>query len=687
MKLSEMKALVATLCFSAYVLSSCESTPRIKNEGRTALRPLNIVVVTIDTLRPDHLHCYGYEQVETPTLDSLAQHGVLFEQAVAQTPLTPPSHASIFTGQYPTAHHVRNTGGFVLQSSSRTLANILQEQGWDTAAFVGSAVLKRIFGFNLGFTVYDDQMPKPGPADQFKEDPERPAGEVVDRAIRWLNERSAHSDRAGKPFFLWVHLNDPHIPYDPPSPFREQYKERPYDGEIAYADQQVGRLIDTTEKKSTQNTIISILSDHGESLGEHSEYTHGVFLYDSTLRIAFLMSGPGIPAGVRIKPQVRSIDFLPTLLELMGGRPPDQVQGTSLTPTFSGKWAATAVSYGETLYPKMNMGWAELRSIRTGNWKYVRAPEPELYELARDPGETRNVIQQHPAEAERFETVLKGMLSATGQGINEKVETRLVDQQSMEELKSLGYLSGFAPRTYELTGRGVDPKDRTHILRLLEEAENPASNTSASRRLGLLRQALTEDPSNPSLYYQLGGRYEKAGRYKEAISLYRTALAKGIESGRLHSRIADLSLREGKKDEAIAEYEKAAQFNPSDLDSQVNLATAYLEKGKVADAERVFKWVLTTDPEYAAAENGLGLIAVQRHDAVAARGHFERAVQLDPEIVEAQLNLGLIYEMAGDRSRARSCFEAFLAKASPVQYAGVIPKVRNELKSLHEEAQ
>jgi arylsulfatase A-like enzyme/tetratricopeptide (TPR) repeat protein len=672
-------ALRAGMClFCLALLLSCNSTEKTESEKHVALWPLNVVVVTIDTLRPDHLRCYGYRDVETPTLDALAQRGVVFEQAVAQAPLTPPSHASIFTGQYPVLHHVRNTGGFILPSSSRTLARILQEQGWDTAAFIGSAVLKKIFGLNQGFAVYDDQMPKPGPADQFREDPERRAEVVVDRAIHWLNSQS------GKPFFVWVHLYDPHLPYDPPSPFREQYRDHPYDGEIAYTDRELGRLINVLGKKAPQNTIIAVLSDHGESLGEHGEYTHGVFVYDSTLRIAFLMSGPGIPVGMRIKRQVRSIDFLPTLLELMGGKAPDQVQGTSLVPTLSGKLVATGVSYAETLYPKMNMGWAELRSIRTDRWKYVRAPRPELYDLTQDPGETTNVIQQHPAESERFEVVLNGVISSGGHGTTEKVETKLVDEQTSEELKSLGYLATYAPRAYELTGQGIDPKDRTHILKLIYEAENPAAQTGDARRLELLRQALAEDPTNPSLYYQLGGRYEKGGRYKEAMTLYRTALAKGIESGRLHSRIADLLLREGRKDEGIAEYEKAAQFNPSDLESQANLATAYLEKGRTGDAERVFKWILATDPDYATAQNGLGLIAVQRRDAQAARGYFEHAVQLDPDMLEAQLNLGLIYEMAGDRARARSCFEAFLNKASPAQYGTVIPKVRRELASLRQ---
>src|SRR3989442_8714027 len=346
MKLSNLTAVAVGLCLcNVCVLPSCNSTRKIESDKPAALRPLNVVVVTIDTLRPDHVHCYGYERVQTPTLDSLARRGVLFEQAVAQTPLTPPSHASIFTGQYPTAHHVRNTGGFILPSSSRPLAKILQEQSWDTAAFIGSAVLKRIFGFNLGFAVFDDPMPKPGPADEFREDPERRAGVVVDRAIKWLNAQS------GKPFFLWVHLYDPHLPYNPPNPFQEQYKDHPYDGEIAYADRELGRLIDVIGKKAAQTTIIAVLSDHGESLGDHGEYTHRVFLYDSTLRIVFLMSGPGIPAGMRIKQQVRSIDFLPTLLELSGGKSPDQEQGTHLAPTCSCQSVASIVSFPGYLYP------------------------------------------------------------------------------------------------------------------------------------------------------------------------------------------------------------------------------------------------------------------------------------------------------------------------------------------------
>ena len=669
-----LKFLASFAIALAALSTGCNRSPATQTSSAAPLRPLNLVVITIDTLRPDHLHCYGYSKIETPSVDSIAASGVRFENAVTQTPLTPPSHASIFTGLYPTVHHVRDTGGFVLQSSSTTLAKILQQEGWDTAAFVSSAVLKKLFGFNQGFAVYDDEMPRPGSSRDFMEDPERRAGDTIDRAVRWLDGQS------GKPYFLWVHLYDPHMPYQPPSPFKETYRDRPYDGEIAYADRELGRLFAAVRKKSpAEKTILAVLSDHGESLGEHGEYTHGVFLYDATLRIAFLMSGPGIPAGFLVKQQARTIDFLPTVLDLMGGKAPASVQGVSLMPSFGGRDVRTAVSYAETLYPKINMGWSELRAIRTNHWKYVRARKPELYDLSQDPAETTNLIQGHAAEVQGFEAQLKAVIGGDG---TEKVETSVMDARTLDQLKSLGYVSGFSSRTYNLTGQGADPKDRVGILKLLALAEDPNAHTPDSRRIALLEQAVRQDPINPDLYYQLGAKYEKVHRYADAMNLYRTALEKGIQNGRLHSRIADLLIRSGKKDEAIPEYEKAAQLNPADTASQTNLATAYLDKGRLSDAERVFNWVITTDPASASAYNGLGLIAIQRQDAPTARGYFEKAVQLDPDLIEAQLNLGLIYRMAGEGAKARACFEIFLAQASPAQYGEVIPKVRDALTKL-----
>ena len=666
------KALIMCLC----ALGVGVSCHRAGTPAPRTLRPLNVVVITIDTLRPDHLHCYGDEKIETPTLDGVAQSGVLFENAVAQTPLTPPSHASIFTGLNPPTHKVRNTGGFILSPSTPTLASLLQQRGWDTAAFVSSAVLKKRFGFDHGFAVYDDQMPQPGSRQEFLEDAERRAGDTVDRAVQWLDGRGE------KPFFLWVHLYDPHAPYDPPSPFHEQYKDRLYDGEIAYADHELGRLMEHLRRKSPpEKTLVAALSDHGESLGEHGEASHGVFLYDATLRIAFLLSGAGLPAGMRIKPQARTIDLLPTILELPGVPAPPGLEGASLVPLLSGKSAPTAVSYAETLYPKINLGWAELRAIRTNQWKYIRAPRPELYDLSRDPGEANNVLSEHPSEVRKLEAKL---VAVTGPAGSEKVETTQMDEHTLAQLKSLGYTSGFTSRSYDLNGQGADPKDRVDILKMMDAAERPKSGLSPARRIEVLQQAVQMDPSNPLLYYTLGAKLEKAGRYDEAMKLYRAALENGIDKGhgRLHSRLGDLLVHLGKKAEAIPEYEESVRINPADVETQANLATAYLEQGRLADAERVLNGIVAIEPDNAAAQNGLGVLAIQRQDGTAARGHFEKAVKLDPDLVDAYLNLGLLYKMVGENTRARASFEQFLAKAPPRQYKTEIPKVRAALAEL-----
>lgn len=664
------KALLCCLC----ALSAVVSCQRPREPAPQSLRPFNIVVITIDTLRPDHLHCYGYGKIETPTLDRLAQNGVLFENGVTQTPLTPPSHASMFTGLNPPSHKVRNTGGFVLSPSTPTLASLLQSKGWDTAAFISSAVLKKRFGFEHGFAIYDDQMPRQGNAQEFLDDAERRAGDTVDRAVQWLDSRSA------KPFFLWVHLYDPHTPYDPPSPFREQYKDRPYDGEIAYTDRELGRLMESLKRKSPlEKTLVAVLSDHGESLGEHGEYSHGVFLYDSTLRIAYLLSGPGIPPGLRVKQQARTVDLLPTILELIGSPAPAGIEGASLVPLFHGKDAGTTISYAETLFPKINLGWAELRAIRTNQWKYIRAPRPELYDLSRDPMETENVLDEHPSEVRMLEAHLA---AASHSPESEQVQTTAMDPHTMEQLKSLGYTSGANANTYSLNGQGADPKDRVAILRLMDAAEQPQSGLSEPRRIELLQQAIHLDPSNPLLYHSLGAKLEKSGRYDEAMKLYRSALKSIVNDGRLHSRLADLLVRAGKKSDAIPEYEQSMRINPSDVSSQANLATAYLEQGRLADAERILRGIVAIDPANAAAQNGLGVLAIQRQDGTAARGYFEKAVELDPGLIEAHLNLGLLYKMVGDNARARLSFERFLAKAPPRQYSAEIPKVRAALAEL-----
>jgi arylsulfatase A-like enzyme/Flp pilus assembly protein TadD len=571
----------------------------------------------------------------------------------------------MMTGLNPTAHKVRNTGGFVL-AGFETLATVLERRGFDTAAFVGSSVLKKRFGFGQGFAIYDDEMPASDTGGGGEA--ERRAGEVVDRAVRWL------SGRTGKPFFLWVHVWDPHLPYDPPPPFREKYQGRPYDGEVAYTDRELGRLFEAVAKKSP-DTLTAVLSDHGEAFSEHGEYSHGVFIYDTTLRIAFLLAGPGVPAGLRVKPQARTIDLLPTVLELMGVPAPQGVQGISLTPAFQGQGLPASYSYAETLFPKLNMGWAELRGMRTNRWMYIRAPKPELYDLAQDPSETTNVIGGHEAEVRELEA----QLNAAGVA-NEKVSTVASDPKTMRQLKSLGYLGGASQQEFVLTGKGTDPKDRTEVLRLLHFAVQADPGTPVERQISFLRKAVALDPANASLYSHLGDMYSRAGRQDDAFKLYQDAVKKGIRTAWLFSRLGQMYLRRGNREQAIPHFESAATMNPYDYDSLENLAVAYRDTGRVNDAEAVLKMILQSGEEYAPAYNEMGMVCYMKGDRAAAQRYFEKAAQLDPAY---HLNLARLYKRAGENAKARASFEAFLAaKGSAPEYQGMVPQVRRELEGV-----
>ena len=367
------------------------------------VREANIVLITLDTTRADHLGCYAPSAAKapkTPHLDALAARGTRFANATAQVPLTLPSHASIMTGAYPIVHGVRDMEGFVLDPAHPTLASIAQAHGFSTAAVVGARVLAKTFGLSHGFGHYDDDMSgRPEDAQAGSVVAERRAEVVTQRALDWLKQNGE------KKFFLWVHYFDPHAPYDPPEPYKRAYAGDPYSGEIAYMDQEAGRLLQGLQQMGLENhTLVAVLGDHGESLGEHGEMTHGVFLYDSTMHVPLILAGPGVPRGKVIAGQVRSIDVMPTLLAFLNLEPGQEAQGVSLWPQISQDTPlhVTGYSYGETLYPRTYMGWSELRAMRTDAWKLVLAPRPELYNLEHDPGESHNLYKDSPADADRL---------------------------------------------------------------------------------------------------------------------------------------------------------------------------------------------------------------------------------------------------------------------------------------------
>jgi arylsulfatase A-like enzyme/Flp pilus assembly protein TadD len=640
-------------------------------------RDANVILITLDTTRADHLSCYAPGHAHTPHLDALAARGVRFTHATAQVPLTLPSHACIMTGAYPPVHGLRDMGGFVLDKSHPTMASLAQVAGFKTAAFVGSRAVARNFGLSHGFDTYDDDM-----GAQTEEGklpgifPERRASVVTDHALDWLKQN------AQRKFFLWAHYYDPHQPYDPPEPYKHQYAKNLYDGEIAYMDEQVGRLLDGLEQLGlTSRTLVIAVGDHGESLGEHGELTHGVFLYDATLHVPLIVAGPDVPQGRVIDDQVRSIDLHPTAMEFLHLPPSPEAQGANLWPLIQrGTHVRSNYSYGETLYPRTYMGWSELRAMRTDDWKLIVAPHPELYDLHRDPGELQNLIAHQPAIADQLQKqvwVVAGTTTRT-----EKVTTVPVNAQTRQELESLGYVSGGSSHEILLGSEAPDPKDRIAVLKTIQQAEEFLDEHENAKAADTMEQALRQDPGNPTAYVCLALADERAGRYDHALAVYQDAINRHIFTDVIYSRLGKLYLRLHRLNEAVDAMTHARETNPTDLENWRNLGTAELQLGQVDEAEKAFKAITIQNDHFSPAYNGLGLVAIQRGDGDTARRNFEKAVELDPTAAEPLLNLGVLYDQAGNKPQALRYYQLFLEKASPQDYGALIPKVRAAVRDL-----
>jgi choline-sulfatase len=680
------RKLAALLWVGVLFWAGC-SRPHDRPQEKPQARDLNVLFITLDTTRADHLSCYNAEPgrvdnrgAKTPHLDGLAAGGLRFAHATAQVPLTLPSHACMFTGTYPEVHQLRDMGGFVLNPKHLTLATMARNAGFTTAAFVGSKAVGRQFGLQQGFEVYDDQMTwrdeegkLPGVF------PERRASITTDRALDWLKEHGRQK------FFLWAHYYDAHDPYDPPEPYKSIYSKDPYSGEIAYTDEQVGRLLDFLDQaKIRGRTLAVVMGDHGEGLNDHGERTHGIFIYEDTLHVPLLVAGPGVPAGKVIDTQVRSIDLLPTVVEFLGLPPNPAAQGVSLWPLIGqGKPVAglgSNYAYVETLYPKTYMNWSELRGMRTDRWKFILAPRPELYDLEHDPQEKENVINRYPAEADHLEKKIWEVIGPPQS--DQKLVYAPVDQQTRQELASLGYVSAGARRELSLNMSGPDPKDRVVTLRAMQQYEQFMKGKSYAQAVRAMEGAVRTDQANPLARLYLAKAYEKLRDWRHAIDIYRGAIEIGVATDEILSRLGKAYLRVHELDSAIDAMEKASRINPTDLDNFRNLGIAYLQLNRLPEAEKAFKAILVQDDRYAAAYNGLGLVAVQRGDGDAARPNFERAIELDSAQVEPLLNLGLLYQTAGYKDQALHYFTLFLEKASPEDYGHLLPRVREAIQDL-----
>jgi arylsulfatase A-like enzyme/Tfp pilus assembly protein PilF len=654
----------------------------------------HLVLVTIDTLRADRLGCYGSRNVATPNLDRLASKGVMAVHATVHVPLTRPSHTSIFTGLLPAEHGIRDNVSPTLAPDVPTLAPMLKAAGFRTGAFVSSIVLSRQSGLNRGFDEYSDRFEIEGDDARFLNTIQRPGDAVMKEALAWI--QSAGGGR----FFAWIHLYDPHDPYEPPEPYASRYADRPYDGEVAWSDDLVGRLDAALEHLGLGGeTLLVVTSDHGEGLGEHGEAVHGFFVYESTLHVPLLLRGPGIPPGGKLSANARSADLLPTLLDLLGlARPPGlRLSGRSLAPALrGGAEPPEEPAYAESLLPLLHYGWSDLRALRDGRWKYIQAPRPELYDLEADPGETRDLARQMPARAETLRNRLATLLAREREV---KTDAAGVPADLLEKLGALGYLGAGAPRS--APGQAAaDPKDKIAeykvLNRLVREGLVALREKDYTASIQRFRELLARGVESFEVHYYLGRALAAAGKPREAIPHFEAALlrlpgfsaaytelaqcriALGDAPGaievlrrgqaaaprdpRLHEREAQVWKRGRRPAQAAAAYRAAVALAPKDALLRVQLGEALRDTGALDDAARVLREAVDLDPAPASYWNALGMVLGAAGRLTEAEGAFREALGRDTANAQYAYNAGLAAERQGRAAEARSLYEEALRR-------------------------
>ncbi len=697
--------------FTAFFSILFMSVTGTRGTAENTRRDLNLLVITIDTLRADRLGSYGNKNIQTPHIDSLAGKGVVFSHAFSHVPLTLPSHCSLFTGSLPIVHGVRDNG-YRLPDSAVTLAQIAKKEGYATAAFVGAFPLDSRFGLDRGFDLYDDLYGS-RTAVRDLSFVERKAEEVNRKAIEWLTSNPSRS------FFVWVHYFDPHAPYEPPPSFARDYAGREYEGEIAYTDGAVGKLLAALDGAGlTGNTLIILTSDHGEGLGEHEEKTHGIFIYDSTLRVPLILAGPkGLPKGRVVEQQVGLIDVMPTILELLGWKAKLDMQGRSLVPLISGSSdGRDEYCYVESLAPLLERNWAPLQGVRTLEWKYIDAPTAELYGLKDDPAEEINVLDKRPDIARR----LRESLEAFRKNLSARPTEARIDRDAQSKLRSLGYISGGGARRSagEKTDR-PDPKTMIGLDNLFSDAVIASETGSLERaremyeevirrqpdfliaydyasynlyKMGeisgailLLKKAVRNAPDDDSLLARLGLYYQEAERLEESLEVLKRAIKINPDYAEAHNYVGVSLYKSGRIEEAIEAFNESIGLDKDYAMAMNNLGNCYLALRQYERSAEEYQKAIALDDHLASAYNGLAAVYYRQDRVEEAIETWEKSLEIDPLQTDALYNLGRVHLRMGRKREALRCFELFLQNANPQKYAKDIEEVKNVVERLKKE--
>jgi arylsulfatase A-like enzyme/Flp pilus assembly protein TadD len=643
---------------AAAVAAGCggESPPDAPAHAR------HLVVVTIDTLRADRVGVYGYKGAATPHLDSLARDGAMAPQASSHVPLTRPSHVALFTGRLPSETGIRDNISPAVVPALPLLAELAKKAGFATGAFVSSVVLDSSSGLDRGFDVYDDEVVGPEGAAEFLNTLQRRGDAVTDAAVAWLDKTRGASP-AGR-VFLWLHLYDPHDPYEPPEPWGSRFASSPYDGEVAFADEQVGRLDAALARLGLKaDTALIVTSDHGEGLGDHGETLHGFFAYETTLRVPFLVRGPGVVPGQRLSGTVALVDVFPTALDLMGLPLPAAaaLNGRSLAPELRGGPARPeAPVYAESLVPLLHFGWSDLRVLRDGRYKYIQAPRPELYDLVHDPGETANLAPAQSPRAAALRAALGRFLDAERAAAARTAGSApAVAPELLEKLGALGYVGGAAPA--ETATPGADPKDMAVEFRiandLMREGLLALHGRDYAKSAARFQAVLARKVSSFEVHFYLARALAGLARHAEATRHFEEAARRSPAFAPAWEGLARSLLAAGRKRDARAAYEKAAELSPRDAALQARLGELLRDLGAVDEAIRRQAAATELAPEVASYWNALGMTLGGNRRGAEAERAFRQAVRLDATNARYAYNLGLILERQGRAAEARPWYE------------------------------
>jgi arylsulfatase A-like enzyme/Flp pilus assembly protein TadD len=666
-----MRLIRWAVCFGslASALAAASQLAATK-PGARAFAPPNIVLITLDTTRSDRMGFLGSKRGLTPNLDGLAGQSAVFTHAYAQAPLTSPSHASILSGTYPQFHGVIDFP-MALATDVPYAPEILRDRGYRTAAFVGSVVLDPTIGapgFDRGFDTYDADFR----AEDFHEKNryqtiERRGGEVMARALAWLNQHPKG------PFFLWVHLYDAHDPYDPPEPYKSRYPAEAYDGEIAYVDAMVGKLLRQLKARGLYDgATIAVTADHGEALGAHGEDTHGIFLYDETIQVPLLIKLPRArSAGKRIENQVELVDVLPTLLQTAGIEVPKQVQGESLLGLMKSGGAggeATAgwhdhPAYAQSDYAHLAYGWSSLQSLRAGKYLFIQAPRPELYDQRADPKAEHNLAPASTAVADTLAGQLQAFLGKTS---STRVASNVaVDPAAQQKLAALGYVASgnTVPKSAD---RGADPKDRIETANAIHRLNFLTQDGRFQEAVPILQQLIAKDPGITILYFMLSGCYIEMEQFDKAIPVLRKAVELDPDFTGAQMNLGKALLAVHDYDGAAAVFEGLVAKKPTLVDAQVSLEIAYAGAKRVPEEIKQCRKVLEFLPDDYPTYLNLGRFLAMSGDLEGAVPSLQKAAALQPIAPLPHLYLSQVYARLGraaDAARERT--EAIRLGAAP----------------------